>query len=47
MFGLENGEKWSEFKLLVDFLDELFSQDRPAISKLDRPASSAYQLLQG
>lgn len=40
IFGLEHGEKWSGYKLLVDFLDELFNESKPAISKFDRPVSS-------
>jgi hypothetical protein len=39
-FGLENGEKWSDQKLLVDFLDNMFSASIPAIAKLDKPVSA-------
>ncbi|KAF2844489.1 hypothetical protein T440DRAFT_523468 [Plenodomus tracheiphilus IPT5] len=36
-FGLENGENWSDQKLLVDFLDQMFNDSMPAIAKLDKP----------
>ncbi|KAF2278974.1 uncharacterized protein EI97DRAFT_393825 [Westerdykella ornata] len=36
-FGLEHGETWSSCKLLVDFLDDLLNEAKPALSKLDRP----------
>jgi hypothetical protein len=39
IFGLERGEQWSGFQLLVDFVEELFNEDKPAISKFDRPVS--------
>jgi hypothetical protein len=39
IFKLHNGEKWSGYKLLVDFLDDLFNRDRSAIAKLNRPVS--------
>jgi hypothetical protein len=39
-FGLDNGEKWSDQKLLVDFLDSMFSESIPAIVKLDKPVSA-------
>jgi hypothetical protein len=45
-FGLENGEKWSHQKLLVDFLDNMFSASIPAIAKLDKPVSTCYYLTQ-
>lgn len=44
IFGLEDGERWSEFKLLIDFLDELLNEDKPAISKFDRPVSQTYSI---
>jgi hypothetical protein len=40
IFGLKNGGRWSGYKLLVDFLDDLFNKDRSAIAKLDRPVST-------
>lgn len=42
MFGLTNGDKWSEFKLLIDFLEELFNSDKPSIQKFDRPVSLSH-----
>lgn len=39
IFGLKDGGSWSGFKLLIDFLDDLFNDTRPAITKLDRPVS--------
>lgn len=41
IFGLSEGSRWSGFKLLVDFLDDLFNASKPAIAKLDRPVSSS------
>ncbi|KAK7178713.1 hypothetical protein PSPO01_15242 [Paraphaeosphaeria sporulosa] len=37
MFGLENGERWSGCKLLVDFLDDLFNEEKQAVAKFERP----------
>jgi hypothetical protein len=37
IFGLDDGGRWSGYKLLVDFLDDLLNRDRSAIAKLDRP----------
>jgi hypothetical protein len=39
MFGLHNGETWSGYKLLVDFLDNTFNGAIPAIAKLEKPVS--------
>lgn len=39
-FGLANGERWSDQKLLVDFLDNMFNVEVPAIVKLDKPVSA-------
>jgi hypothetical protein len=38
-FGLENGERWSGSKLLVDFLDYTFSNSTTASTKLQKPVS--------
>lgn len=38
-FGLANGEKWSDQKLLIDFLDNMFNESIPAIAKVDKPVS--------
>ncbi|KAF3032317.1 hypothetical protein E8E12_001441 [Didymella heteroderae] len=37
MFGLSNGESWSGYKLLVDFLETLFNNSTPSIVKLEKP----------
>ncbi|EMD95303.1 hypothetical protein COCC4DRAFT_150606 [Bipolaris maydis ATCC 48331] len=37
MFGLSKGEKWSGYKLLVDFLDSMFNRAIPALAKLEKP----------
>jgi hypothetical protein len=39
-FGLPDGERWSDQKLLIDFLDNMFSVSIPAIAKLDKPVSA-------
>jgi hypothetical protein len=39
-FGLDNGEKWSGSKLLVDFLDNMFNKQIPAIAKLEKPVGT-------
>jgi hypothetical protein len=39
VFGLASAEKWSGSKQLVDFLDNIFDEDRPIHSKFDRPVS--------
>ena len=39
IFGLDDGERWSGAKSLIDLLDELFNEEKPAISKFDRPVS--------
>ncbi|PVH95421.1 hypothetical protein DM02DRAFT_600866 [Periconia macrospinosa] len=36
IFGIKDCDKWSGSKLLVDFLDDLFNQKKPAIAKLDK-----------
>ncbi|PWO19470.1 Udk, Uridine kinase, partial [Pyrenophora tritici-repentis] len=36
-FGLDNGGKWSGYKLLVDFLDNMFNANVPASAKLEKP----------
>ncbi|KAF1840097.1 uncharacterized protein K460DRAFT_348226 [Cucurbitaria berberidis CBS 394.84] len=40
IFGLENGEQWSGFKLLVDFVDSMFNEGVPAIAKLEKPVGA-------
>jgi hypothetical protein len=42
IFGLENGEKWSDQKVMVDFLDNLFDMSVSAVTKLDRPVSVSF-----
>jgi hypothetical protein len=37
VFGLDNGERWSSSKRLLDFLDELFGIERKASAKFERP----------
>ncbi|KAL6167172.1 hypothetical protein ACJQWK_06617 [Exserohilum turcicum] len=37
MFGLGRGEEWSGYKLLVDFLDNMFNKAIPALAKLEKP----------
>lgn len=39
MFGLGRGEEWSGYKLLVDFLDNMFNKAIPALAKLEKPVS--------
>jgi hypothetical protein len=39
-FGLDNGEQWSSYKLLVDFLDNMLNVEIPAIAKLEKPVST-------
>ena len=36
VFGLEQPDKWSRYKVLIDFLEELFNTEKPAIMKLDK-----------
>lgn len=40
MFSLQEGERWSGYKLLADFLDNMFNKDISAIAKLDKPVSA-------
>jgi hypothetical protein len=47
IFGLENGEKWSDQKLMVDFLDNLFDMSVSAVAKLDRPVSVSFSCEHG
>ncbi|CAI6337039.1 unnamed protein product [Periconia digitata] len=42
IFGVKD-DRWSGAKLLVDFLDDLFNQQRPAIAKLDKEHSYVRQ----
>ncbi|KAF2010520.1 hypothetical protein BU24DRAFT_467143 [Aaosphaeria arxii CBS 175.79] len=37
VFGLSDPERWTGCKVLVDFLDELFSEERSASTKLSKP----------
>ena len=37
VFGLEDPDRWSGYKDLIDFLEELFNTEKPAIMKLDKP----------
>lgn len=39
VFGLTNAERWSGSKQLIDFLDEVFDEERPVKSKFERPVS--------
>ncbi len=41
VFGLSNPEQWSGCKQLVDFLDDLFNEDRTAAVKFSRPVCSS------
>ena len=36
VFGLEQPDKWSGDKVLINFLKELFNTKKPAIVKLDK-----------
>ena len=36
LFGIDQGEKWSGCKLLIDFLDQLFNEDVPTAAKLNK-----------
>lgn len=42
VFGLKDPERWSGSKQLVDFVDDLFSLQRPPALKLENPVSSEY-----
>lgn len=42
VFTLQNGEKWSGRKQLIDFLDDLFCTQRLPVVKLRRPVGSPY-----
>jgi hypothetical protein len=44
-FGLDNGEQWSSYKLLVDFLDNMLNVEIPAIAKLEKPVSTDSHVL--
>jgi hypothetical protein len=44
VFGLTNAEHWSGSKQLIDYLDDLFSEQRSARAKLLRPVSHALRL---
>jgi hypothetical protein len=44
-FGLDNGEQWSGYKLLVDFLDNMLNVEIPAIAKLEKPVSTDSHVL--
>ncbi|CAI6338159.1 unnamed protein product [Periconia digitata] len=37
VFSLQNPEKWSGCKILIDFLDDIFGLERSCISKTSRP----------
>lgn len=37
VFGLEDSERWSEHKQLVDFIDDLFSAQRRPTAKFMKP----------
>jgi hypothetical protein len=39
VFGLTNAEKWSGSKQLMDFLDDIFIEERPIHLKFHRPVS--------
>jgi hypothetical protein len=39
VFGLTNAEKWSGSKQLVDFLDDVFNEERSTNSKFQKPVS--------
>ena len=36
VFGIEDGERWSSSKQLIDFLDYLLCVEKPALSKLEK-----------
>jgi hypothetical protein len=40
VFGLRNAERWSGSKQLIDFLDDIFGEDRPIQTKFNKPVSS-------
>lgn len=37
VFGLTNPDKWSEHKQLVDFIDDVFSDQRHLLAKFKKP----------
>ena len=39
-FGLSNGERWSGYKLLIDFLDNMLDINIPATVKLGKPVNA-------
>jgi hypothetical protein len=45
MFGLRNGESWSGYKLLIDFLENMLNESTPSLIKLEKPASTTCYLL--
>jgi hypothetical protein len=45
VFGLNNAEYWSGSKQLIDFLDELFCQEKTAMTKFSRPVILRIYLL--
>ena len=44
VFGLSKPERWSDCKQLVDFLDDLFSENRSAWSQLSKPVRLLHTL---
>jgi hypothetical protein len=39
VFGLTHAEKWSGSKQLIDFLDDIFDEERSIQSKFQKPVS--------
>jgi hypothetical protein len=42
LFGLSNSERWSGCKQLVDFIEDLFSDVRPAPVKVQKPVRRSH-----
>lgn len=43
VFGLTDAEQWSGCKEMVDFLDELFNENKTASAKYSKPVSGLQQ----
>ena len=43
VFGLANAERWSGYKQLVDFLEDIFTGSRVPQLKLERPVGSDHR----
>jgi hypothetical protein len=40
LYGVRDAEPWSHCNSLIDFLDELFNEDKPAAFKFEKKVSS-------